>query len=161
MKNFPGNTLLVCILAAAALSACTMLQEKKVETPAPAPAPVAHASPVVHPVAPPPPAAPVLTPDQLALKQGIDLYNDGNYNEAIKHLSGAPEIWSGGPKSTQLDALKYMAFSYCVTGRTTLCRHQFDKALKLDPGFDLAPGENGHPLWGPVFARAPKAAHPH
>ena len=82
----------------------------------------AHGGAVVHPVAPPPPAAPVPTPEQLALKQGIDLYKDGNYNEAIKHLSGAPEIWSSGSKAGQLEALKYMAFCYCVTGRTTFSR---------------------------------------
>lgn len=95
-----------------------------------------------------------LSPDQAALKDGIDLYNNGDYNAAIKRL-GTPEITSG-PKATQLAALKYTAFSYCVTSRPTLCRQQFKKALKLDPGFDLAPGEYGHPLWGPVFTRAKK-----
>jgi hypothetical protein len=49
-----------------------------------------------------------------------------------------------------------MAFSYCVTSRQTLCRQQFEKALKIDPAFDLAPGEKGHPLWGAVFDRAKK-----
>ncbi len=106
----------------------------------------------VAPPAPPPPPA----PEPLALKDGILLYNNGDYNNAIKRLTGASEIWNGGSKATQVSALKYMAFSYCVTGRKTLCRQQFDKALKLDPAFDLAPGENGHPLWGPVFARAKK-----
>jgi hypothetical protein len=43
-----------------------------------------------------------------------------------------------------------------VTSRQTLCRQQFDKALKLDPSFDLEPGEHGHPLWGPVFTKAKK-----
>jgi hypothetical protein len=53
-------------------------------------------------------------------------------------------------------ALKYTAFSYCVTSRPAQCRQAFDKALKLDPAFELAPGEYGHPLWGPVFAKAKK-----
>jgi len=92
--------------------------------------------------------------DQLALKEGIELYNNGDYNAAIKRL-GAPDI-ANGPKAGQLEAIKYTAFSYCVTSRQTLCRQQFEKALKLDPNFDLAPGEHGHPLWGPVFARAKK-----
>jgi hypothetical protein len=49
-----------------------------------------------------------------------------------------------------------MAFSYCVSARQALCKQQFEKALKLDPAFSLAPGEHGHPLWGPVFERAAK-----
>ena len=107
------------------------------------------------PAAPPaPPAAPTPSAGQLALNDGIALYNKGQFNEAIKRL-GAPEIGAGG-KATQLAALKYMAFSYCVTNRATLCRQQFEKAVKLDPAFDLAPGEHGHPLWGPQFARARK-----
>ena len=53
-------------------------------------------------------------------------------------------------------SLKYMAFSYCVTSRQTLCKQQFDKAFKISPTFDLAPGEKGHPLWTPMFERAKK-----
>ena len=93
--------------------------------------------------------------DQIALQEGINAYNEGDYNGAIKKLS-APEI-SAGSKQVQLDAHKYMAFSYCVTSRQSLCKAQFEKALKLDPKFDLAPGENGHPLWGPSFERAKKS----
>ena len=58
----------------------------------------------------------------------------------------------------QLEALKYAAFSYCVTRRVTLCRQQFAKAFKLDKSFDLSPGEKGHPLWTPSFERARKEA---
>jgi hypothetical protein len=88
------------------------------------------------------------------LKEGIAMYNNGDYNDAIKRL-GAADV-TGGSKATQLTALKYTAFSYCVTSRQTLCRQQFEKALKLDPTFDLEPGEHGHPLWGPVFNKAKK-----
>ncbi len=98
---------------------------------------------------------PVPNADLVALKEGIAAYNNGDFAIAIKRLS-APEI-AGGSKATQLSALKHLAFSYCVTKRTTLCKQQFEKALKLDPAFDLAPGEHGHPLWGPVFTRAKKA----
>lgn len=93
---------------------------------------------------------------QLALNEGIELYNKGDYNGAVKRLGGANEIWAGD-KTIQVSALKYLAFSYCVTARQTLCRQQFEKALKLDPTFDLAPGEGGHPLWSPVFDRVKKA----
>ena len=101
--------------------------------------------------APEPPAPPA------ALTDGIALYNKGSYSAAIKRFTNTPEIWSADI-ATQTEALKYMAFSYCVTSRKKLCRQQFDKALKLDPGFDLTAGEKGHPLWGPVFNQAKKAA---
>jgi hypothetical protein len=91
---------------------------------------------------------------QTALTEGVDFYDKGEFNRAIRRLN-APEIWSAD-KSVQVKALKYMAFSYCVTSRKTLCSQQFEKALKLDPAFDLEPGEKGHPLWGTVFERAKK-----
>lgn len=88
-----------------------------------------------------------------ALNAGIALYDNGDYAAAVKKLGNADEIWKAS-KDVQLQALKYMAFSYCVTSQPVPCRQQFEKALKLDPAFDLAPGEKGHPLWGPVFDRA-------
>lgn len=90
------------------------------------------------------------------LREGIRLYNDGDFNGAIKRLS-AREM-GGAPLAARVSALKYTAFSYCVTARPVECRQAFDKALRLDPDFDLAPGERGHPLWGPVFAKARQAA---
>lgn len=90
--------------------------------------------------------------EQAALREGIRLYNDGDFNAAIKRLS-ASDV-TGGSMRTRLTALKYTAFSYCVTSRPTQCRQAFERALKLDPKFELAPGERGHPLWGPVFEKA-------
>ncbi len=131
---------LCCLILATLLGACASTSpEATAPAPAPAPAPVA-----VKPSA-----------DQLALADGIALYNKGQFNDAIKRLA-SPEIGVGS-KTSQTMALKYSAFSYCVTSRTTLCRQQFEKAFKLDPAFDLAQGEHGHPLWGPAFARAKKA----
>ena len=129
------NTLLKLIFAAM-LAGCAATQV----TPPPAPAPAKPAAP---------------SAGQVALAEGIELYNKGDFNGAIKRL-GAAEI-TAGSKASQLEALKYQAFSYCVTSRKTLCGKQFEKALKLDPAFDLAPGEHGHPLWGPVFTRLKKA----
>jgi hypothetical protein len=90
------------------------------------------------------------------LREGVRLYDDGDFNGAIRRLS-ARDV-NNGPLATRVTALKYMAFSYCVTSRPTQCRQAFDKALRLDPSFDLAPGEHGHPLWGPVFTKAKQAA---
>jgi Tfp pilus assembly protein PilF len=90
-----------------------------------------------------------------ALSGGIALYEHGEYTAAVRKLATSGEIWKAD-KDLQLQALKYMAFSYCVTSQPAPCRQQFDKALKLDPAFDLTSGEKGHPLWGPVFERAKK-----
>jgi Tfp pilus assembly protein PilF len=90
-----------------------------------------------------------------ALAGGIALYENGDYAAAVRKLGNTAEIWKAD-KDVRLQALKYMAFSYCVTSQPVPCRQHFDKALKLDPAFDLAPGEKGHPLWGPVFDRAKK-----
>ena len=86
------------------------------------------------------------------LREGIRLYNDGDFDGAIRRLS-AHDV-NNGPLATRLAAIKYTAFSYCVTSRPVQCRQSFEKALRLDPSFELTPGEQGHPLWGPVFAKA-------
>lgn len=91
--------------------------------------------------------------DQAALREGIRLYNEGDFNGAIRRLT-SNDIRSGSPLRTRVTALKYTAFSYCVTSRPKQCEQTFERALKLDPEFTLEPGEQGHPLWGPAFERA-------
>ncbi|HBF49940.1 MAG TPA: hypothetical protein DDX04_05695 [Massilia sp.] len=91
--------------------------------------------------------------EQVALREGIRLYNEGDFNGAIKRLN-SNDIRSGAPLGTRTTALKYTAFSYCVTSRPKQCQQAFEKALKIDPTFSLEPGEEGHPLWGPAFERA-------
>jgi tetratricopeptide (TPR) repeat protein len=141
---------------ASLLAGCADLSPYFASTP-PKPHPRAEA---VLAKAPQPTAAPKPEPataaapagDAAALREGIRLYENGDYNAAIRRLS-SPEV-ANGPLRMRLTALKYTAFSYCVTNRAAQCQQAFEKALKLDPKFDLAPGEYGHPLWGPVFARA-------
>lgn len=155
MKRTVLSPLLLAMAGAALLTGCETLGIKSpLHQPAPAPKPAPPPRPTPPPpvVAPAPPPGP--TADQIALREGIELYNKGAYNDAIKRLN-APDI-TGGPKATQVMAAKYSAFSYCVSSRQTLCRQQFEKAFRLDPAFDLQAGERGHPLWGPVFAKAKK-----
>lgn len=149
----------ICLLTATLVTGCVTpadpepvpVSVKKID-PAPTPTPIPK--PLPPPLPPVPPAN-----EASVLKEGIASYNNGEYSSAIKRLSGANEIWGAdGSKAGQLEALKYLAFSYCLTQRQALCRAQFERALKIDPAFDLAPGEKGHPLWGPVFAKTQKAA---
>jgi hypothetical protein len=135
-----NHSLLACLLGAALVTGCANKPLAGASAPA---AGHARADGTASPAAAPAPSG---------LKEGIALYNNGDYNGAIRRL-GLADV-TGGPKAAQLEALKYTAFSYCVTSRQTLCRQQFDKALKLDSSFDLEPGEHGHPLWGPVFVKA-------
>ena len=102
------------------------------------------------------PAAGTTDRSDVALREGIALYNDGDYNGAIRRLNSA-DMNDATPRE-RLSAAKYTAFSYCVSGRQALCRETFDRAFKLDPGFDLSAGEHGHPLWGPAFTQAKQAA---
>lgn len=101
------------------------------------------------------PATPASKRDDVALREGIALYDKGDYEGAIRRLNGSD--MNGAGQRDRLTALKYTAFSYCVTGRQALCRQTFDRAFKLDPAFDLGPGEDGHPQWGPVFVQARQA----
>ena len=156
--NSISRTLLATLAGTLILSGCETLKPAVAPKPAAAP----HKAPAPTPPRPAPgtPGNPIApnagqAGEQGALRDGIDLYNKGSYNEAIRRLA-VPEI-ANGSKADKLQALKYTAFSYCVTSRQTLCRQQFEKAFKLDPSFDLQPGEHGHPLWTPQFEKAKKA----
>lgn len=114
-------------------------------------APIAAAPPMAASA----PAPGTASRNTVALREAIKLYDDGEFNGAIRRF-GSVDI-AGEAVDNRLLALKYTAFSYCVTARPGPCRLAFDKALRLDPSFDLTPGESRHPLWGPVFAKAKKA----
>ena len=84
-----------------------------------------------------------------ALASGIDLYEDGRYPDAVLTLQDA--LVQGLSQENQIKAHKYLAFTYCVSGKDKLCREEFKKALELNPALELAPSEAGHPIWGPIF----------
>lgn len=153
LRTFAGYA--ITLVMVALLCSCVDEQVKKAE---PTPAVVET------PPAPPPP--PVETPEQIAAKAAraaadaeydaiFGLYNDGDYRGEIKRFTTAEESLKPY-KDLELKGLKYTAFSYCLLGRQVQCRQQFEKAIKLDPSFDLEKGEKDHPLWGPVFKRVKK-----
>ena len=151
--------------ACAAAACCLWLTACQTEEQAVKPAPVEPA-PAPAPVAPP--APPAETPEQLAEKAArasaeterdsvLTLYNNGDYYGAIKRGLAVEEdlkIY----KDLELETIKYTAFSYCLAKNVKQCRAQFEKALKIDPGFTLAAGEIGHPMWWPAFQQAKKQA---
>ena len=125
--------------------------------PAQAPAPQPPVVPVVTPPPPPPPVvvAPEPSPSEKNLADAVASFERGEYTSAMKQLSPLttdPALNIPG----QLKALKTLAFSQCLTRAVVACRKTFELAFKLDPGFDLAAAEQGHPVWGPQFLSARK-----
>lgn len=123
-------------------------------TPAPAPAPAPTSAPA--PASDAEPGADEAPRTGAAIQaEGLRLYRAGQYDAALARFSAVR-----GPASLRLQALKYSAFSYCVTNRLGDCQRAFEQALQLSPGFRLTRGESGHPVWGPVFTKALGAATP-
>ena len=83
------------------------------------------------------------------LQAGIKLYEDGRYPAAAKSLDAA--LNAGLSENGQVTAHKYLAFIHCVSKRERQCRAHFASAFEINPAFELAPAEAGHPMWGPVF----------
>jgi Tfp pilus assembly protein PilF len=83
------------------------------------------------------------------LAAGVRQYEDANYSEAARLLQSGLD--QGLKSSDQVKAHKYLAFIHCVSGRERRCREEFRSALQIDPSFELAANEAGHPIWGPAF----------
>ena len=83
------------------------------------------------------------------LEDGVLNYEEGNYQVAKRRLQFALE--EGLRRPDRVQAHKYLAFIACVSSQQLTCREEFAIALELDPNFELAPAEAGHPIWGPMF----------
>lgn len=123
------SDLLYCMLALASLASCADMQG--------------------HPRHPIQPGHEAMRQAAAALLDGIRLYDNGHFKEAIAVLE-APDM-QAAPDAMRVEALKYIAFSYCVMEDYAQCRGAFALALGIDPDFTLRDSERGHPMWGPVF----------
>ena len=92
----------------------------------------------------------VVSPTDKKLNYGVLSYEEGNYQASVTALQGVFEAGLSG-KPEQVKAYKYLAFIQCVSGRESMCRDYFKKALDIDPNFNLESAEAGHPIWGPAF----------
>jgi tetratricopeptide (TPR) repeat protein len=97
--------------------------------------------------------APVRSGAEGLLDQGLARYAEGKFDAAAKLFAAALKQ-SLAAKGDQVTALKHAAFSLCLLNRRTACRNEFTKIFKVEPAFDLAPAEAGHPSWAKVFADA-------
>lgn len=126
------SQLLYCMLALAMLAGCAGMQSRPEQAVQPGHEAMRQAA--------------------AALLDGIRLYDNGHFKGAIAVLE-APSL-RAAPDAMRVEALKYIAFSYCVMEDYAPCRHAFDLSLGIDPDFTLRDSERGHPMWGPVFDAA-------
>jgi tetratricopeptide (TPR) repeat protein len=87
---------------------------------------------------------------QEQLAAGVKQYDSGDYENALKSLTGALDHGLLS-KADQSRARKYIAFTHCVSNREVQCRDEFRKAFEINPDFSLTAAEDGHPIWGPVY----------
>jgi len=108
----------------------------------------------VQPAVPPPeviPAEPSVSQKNLVI--ALASFDRGEYSLAMKQLKPLttdPDL----DKAERLKAIKSLAFAQCLTRAVVACRKTFESAFELDPEFELAAAEQGHPVWGPQFQRA-------
>ncbi|MEP7069636.1 MAG: TssQ family T6SS-associated lipoprotein [Usitatibacter sp.] len=104
----------------------------------------------------PAPASPQITESVLRgrateqLAAGVKQYEVGEYDNAVKSLSGSLEHGMLS-KAEQARARKYLAFTHCVSQRELQCRDEFRKAFEIYSDFSLTSAEDGHPIWGPIY----------
>ena len=100
---------------------------------------------------------PTLTKAQQMLADGMVKYDAGEYAASRKLLEAA--LTEGlTDKANQVKAMKYIAFTECLERRYKECRAQFIRIYDVNPDFDLAPAEAGHPSWTHTFAAAKATA---
>ena len=134
MKTIPAQRIALA-LSLLLLAACEQLQQRS-QAPAPAAPQITEASLRDR------------ATEQLAT--GVKQYEAGEYDAAVKSLTGALEHGMLS-KAEQARARKFLAFSHCVSQREILCRDEFRKAFEIYPDFSLNSAEDGHPIWGPVY----------
>jgi tetratricopeptide (TPR) repeat protein len=106
------------------------------------------------------PAAPKPAPRSGAeglLDDGLAKYAAGNFDAAHKQFVAALKLGLAS-RQDQITALKHSAFCLCLLEKKISCRSEFGKIFAIDPNFDLAPAEAGHPSWSKPFADAKKRA---
>src|SRR4030043_717846 len=82
-----------------------------------------------------------VTSDSLAsmLERAKGYYNGGEYEEAINELEDALQFLKQLKHVDQVEAYKYLAFSYVAFGDNAKAKAQFKKALALNPQLELDP----------------------
>lgn len=75
----------------------------------------------------------------LMLVRAKTFYNSGEYEHAISELEKALQYLKQLEKGDQVEAYKYLGFSYVAFGDKAKAKEQFKKALVLEPNLTLDP----------------------
>jgi tetratricopeptide (TPR) repeat protein len=78
------------------------------------------------------------SPDSM-LEQARTCYNNAEYENAISQLEKTLQFLGLLKRSDQIEAYKYLAFSYVAFGDTDKAKEQFKKLLALNPRLELDP----------------------
>ncbi len=116
-------------------------------------APASPASTPALPALAPPEPARASGAGAPALRQGVGLYQSGQYRQAEVRLKQALKLGLSSAKDKAL-AHKHLAFIYCTSQRESQCASAFKAARLADPKFALSPAEAGHPMWAQVYRKA-------
>jgi tetratricopeptide (TPR) repeat protein len=73
------------------------------------------------------------------LNRAKTFYYNGEYEYAIRELENAMSYLEQLKQTDQVEAYKYLAFSYVAFGNQTKAKEQFKKALQLNPDLELDP----------------------
>ncbi len=76
---------------------------------------------------------------EMMLDRAKEFYYTGEYESAIKELENALLYLKQLTQPNQVEAYKYLAFSYVAFGDRVRAKEQFKKALDLDPTLELDP----------------------
>lgn len=76
---------------------------------------------------------------EIMLGKAKDHYYSGEYEFAIRELENALQFLKQLKQTDQVEAHKYLAFSYVAFGDRIKAKEQFKKALVLDPQLELDP----------------------
>lgn len=77
-------------------------------------------------------------------------YDAGSFKELIKKIKATPEVKSGGAAFRE-EALKYQAFSECISKMPRSCRTTFRTLFSENPNFALSVAEENHPAWKAIY----------
>ncbi len=150
--------LFLLAVSGALLAGCATPPGSETAKPKPV-APPMETSPKALPVEPAnvaaPPVAAAVEPSisEKTLVTALASFDRGEYALAMKLLKPlTTDLALDTPD--RLRAIKSLAFAQCLTRAVLACRKTFETAFQLDPDFDLASAEQGHPVWGPQFLQA-------
>ena len=96
------------------------------------------------------PVSPYTETEQVLLDSYKADYDSGEYRSLIKKIKATPEL-KNGTAAFREEALKYQAFSVCISKMPRSCRATFRTLFSENPNFALSLAEENHPAWKATY----------